>query len=166
MTEVLRTWVLSLTCTALLCSLAMALIPRGRVRTATRLVCGLALAFALLSPLADLDLTDYALDLSRYRRDLAERQQTVGEANDRLARAIIEEESAAYIWDKAQGLGLTVRSVTVRATWGDAQQLWVPYETTMDLDGDSALRARLSREIEAELGIPAQRQKWSAEDEA
>ena len=164
MTGLIKQWVMTLSCTALVCAAAMALIPPGRVKKAARLVCGLALALALISPLQEPDMSSYSLELSRYRALLEEKEQAVSQTNSRLERAIIEEECAAYILDKAQVLGLDAESVTVGVKWGDEQQLWYPYEAKLDIRGDSDAAARLSRVIESELGIPAERQDWNSDE--
>ena len=51
----LRSWLLALVAASLICALADALMPKGAVKRVGRLVCGLVLASAILSPLAGLD---------------------------------------------------------------------------------------------------------------
>lgn len=159
MSEVLRSWLLSLTGAALLSAFALALTPEGRARSAVKLLCGVVMAIALLSPLRDFDFDTYAVSLASYRDAAAEASAKLNETNDRLSRTIIETESAAYIWDKARAVGLAPEEVTVGAKWGDAL-CWYPFETTIYAPSDAAARERLSEIIEAELGIPKARQHW------
>jgi hypothetical protein len=45
----------------------------------------------------------------------------------------------------------------VQARWDDQALVWVPWQVTLD----GAYDGTLSRAIETQLGIPAQRQEWS-----
>ena len=51
-----RSWLLAVTAVSLLCALAGALMPKGPVERVGRLVCGLVMLAAVLSPLARPDL--------------------------------------------------------------------------------------------------------------
>ena len=52
-----RSWLLTVIAASLICALADALMPPGAVRRVGRLVCGLVLLGAILTPLARLDLS-------------------------------------------------------------------------------------------------------------
>lgn len=98
----------------LLVALAESLIPAGSIRRIARLTGGLVLLAAILNPLLKLDttaltraLTEYKLELSAYSADLEEE-------NEILMKDIIEEQSGAYIQDKAAALGIDCQ-VTVEA---------------------------------------------------
>ena len=80
-----------------------------------------------------------------------------GEEADRLNRTIIERECAAYILDKADALGLAVSSAAVTARWSE-EGFWYPWESRAACSESD--RETLSAVIEAELGIPAERQSW------
>ena len=62
--------------------------------------------------------------------------------------------------DKATQLGLDGLWAEVTARWSD-EGFWYPWEAR--LGGPESGRAELERLIEAELGIPAERQSWEAE---
>ena len=57
MTGALTDWVRALCGAAVICAAAMALCPDGRVKRVLRLVCGLVMACALLSPVLELTST-------------------------------------------------------------------------------------------------------------
>ena len=85
------------------------------------------------------------------------------ESANRLSRSIIEEETAAYIWDKAQAAGLAPEEVTVTVKWGDTS-CWYPYEVRLRTDAPPDAKARLTEILASELGIPRERQHWEAPD--
>ena len=106
MLELIRHWLVGITCAAMLVALAESLIPAGSIRRIARLTGGLVLLAAILNPLLKLDttaltraLTEYKLELSAYSADLEEE-------NEILMKDIIEEQSGAYIQDKAAALGI------------------------------------------------------------
>ena len=66
MTSALTDWVRALCGAAVICAAAMALCPDGRVKRVLRLVCGLVMACALLSPVLELDFDAYSSALSGY----------------------------------------------------------------------------------------------------
>lgn len=156
MTEWIRSWVMGLVGAALLTAAATALTPAGRVRRVTELICGVVMILALIQPLAELDLTAYSMNLAACRQEMALYENDLAQTNDRLTRRIIEAECGAYILDKAQVLGVTVWSAEVTAKWGD-EGCWFPYEVHLEAEDQPGLD-RLSQTIEAQLGIPEERQ--------
>jgi len=159
----LREWIMSLCGVAVVSVIAMGLTPRGRVRSITKLVCGIVAIIALIKPVAGFDFGAYSMNLAQYREAMAGREEKLQNTNERLLRAIIEEECAAYILDKAQVLSVDTELVAVTAKWGD-EGFWYPYEVRLELRSGEGERERLAALIEAELGIPRERQYWS-EDE-
>lgn len=97
MLELIRHWLVGITCAAMLVALAESLIPAGSIRRIARLTGGLVLLAAILNPLLKLDttaltraLTEYKLELSAYSADLEEE-------NEILMKDIIED-SPAHIF--------------------------------------------------------------------
>ena len=160
MTELLRSWILSLAGTALVCAAALRLTPEGRVKPVVRLLCGVCMAAALLSPLVGTALDTYPLELARYR---ARGAAIAGEGTAiraGLDRDIIERETEAYILDKARSMGVPLTAVRVALRWS-AEGVWLPEGA--ELTGPYS--AALARLIEAELGIPQTAQNWSEHEE-
>ena len=158
MLELIRHWLVGITCAAMLVALAESLIPAGSIRRIARLTGGLVLLAAILNPLLKLDttaltraLTEYKLELSAYSADLEEE-------NEILMKDIIEEQSGAYIQDKAAALGIDCQ-VTVEA---DGEEEWpVPPSGSLPAEQQEALE----RTIEEDFAIPAERQRYESGDE-
>lgn len=155
MTGVLRDWILGLAGAAVFCSVCSAVTPEGSVKRVQKLLCGVVMALSLISPLAELDMSGYSLNLARCRSQAEEISASAREISDSLSRTFIEERCAAYILDKARLSGTEPDSVTVRAQWS-AEGVWYPVEAEIFGEFDEGL----SEKIEEELGIPAQNQHW------
>jgi len=155
MTEFLRSWVLGLTGAALLCAAAEKLTPKGRVRSIVHLLGGVILSAALFAPLLEAVPEDYGLNLALYRESAAAVSASGEEIARTLDRRIIEEQTEAYILDKARSLGAEIGGAKVTLEWS-TEGLWYP--VAADLDGP--YHGGLSGILEAELGIPASRQSW------
>ena len=117
---------------------------------------------AILNPLLKLDttaltraLTEYKLELSAYSADLEEE-------NEILMKDIIEEQSGAYIQDKAAALGIDCQ-VTVEA---DGEEEWpIPQSVTVMGSLTAEQQEALERTIEEDFAIPAERQRYESGDE-
>lgn len=154
MNELLHNWIWGLTSAAILASCANALCDKGAVSAVLRFACGLLLLSALLGPLQGMDWTEYALALRETKESAKALSREIEEQNQSLARLYIEEECEAYILDEARKLGLEGRA-EVRAKWMD--NAFLPWEVTLSF-GEAANTRALSARIEAELGIPTERQ--------
>ena len=119
--EAIRRYLFSLCAAALLCSLVRALVPKGRMKSICSLLCGVFLAMTALSGLAGWQLTDVAEELTKMRIAAEEARTGVEIRNREALSAIIKSKTEAYIWDKAQELGLSVSRISVsrrRADFG------------------------------------------------
>ena len=95
MLELIRHWLVGITCAAMLVALAESLIPAGSIRRIARLTGGLVLLAAILNPLLKLDttaltraLTEYKLELSAYSADLEEENEILMKDHRRTVRRI------------------------------------------------------------------------------
>lgn len=156
--ELIRQWITGITCAAIILALAECLTPEGSAKKAGRMAGGLLLMLAVVQPLVGLDYDAMARAVSQYHVSAAGYAETLEMDNKRLVKAIIEEQTAAYISDKAEELGMDCTAqvvyhysedgmawptaVTVRGTFTDAQQ------------------ASLSKYLEAELAIPKENQTF------
>lgn len=150
MTELIRNWLLGITCAAMVLALAESLAPEGSVKRVCRLAGGLVLLLAAIGPVVKLDegklarLTrDYHVEAEEYGEELT-RQQEI------LYESIIAEECAAYILDKAEKLGISCRA-EVTVAWQDG----VPQPHTAIIAGTWTAQQHeaLCGIIESELGI-------------
>ena len=158
-----RGWLLTLIALCLLCALADALMPRGPVKGAGRLVCGLALLCALLSPLPGLRLEEGRDWLEDCFDGLEEREAALEEQVNAGTKGIIEEKYAAYIVDKAEQEGI---ACTVRVTCGaGADGLLVPVLVELAGDFTDQAQSRLTQLITEELQVPAGQQSYYSGEE-
>ena len=160
MTDWIRNWIFSLTGTALVCAAAQRLTPEGRVKAVLRLVCAVAMAAALFSPLLGGALETYPLELARYRSQAAALTEEGTAARRDLDRGIIEREMEAYILDKARALGAEITGAAVSLRWS-TQGVWLPESVSLA----GPYHAELSRLIEAELGIERSAQVWRTNED-
>ncbi len=154
-----RSWLLGVTAAALVLALAEALAPEGSVKKVCRLAGGMALLLAAAGPVLealDGNLLAGAVEGWRDRSQRYERE--LEENNERLYLAIIEEETAAYVMDKARELGF---ECAVEVTCGyDENGVPCPWEVAARGQWAPEQRARLERLLEEELGVPARRQYY------
>lgn len=158
----MKEWITAVFAASLLSSLALVLCPEGRVKRVTRMVCGLICALAVASPVTRLDPDDLAAGLAAYGQRARAITADGEEEEKLLERTYIEEQCAAYILAKAARLGAAADGVTVQARWDDKALVWVPWSAELPGRRSEAL----ARAIEAELGIPPERQTWRGGDTA
>ena len=152
-----RVWLTSIVMVTLLLSVAQTLIPEGTIRKIAGFTGGLILLVALPRPAPGADLERLHLDLGDYERAIEERQEELASAGNAELKALIESQTAAYISDKANALGL---EVTVRVE-AEAGADGIPVPAAADIQG--ARSEELASYMEQELGIPRERQSWHEE---
>jgi len=151
MMGLVRGWLLGITGAAILAAVADGMMPEGGVRQVGKLVCGLVLLFAVLSPFSDRDtfgLTDIlCYDNQRLQQDAKQLQEARGEQMKQL----IQQELAAYSMDKIQEMGLICRIEVVCET--DEQGLALPRAVQVygSLQQDEQLT--VARELSQDLGL-------------
>lgn len=159
MTEALR----QLCGLSLFCGIALGLMPEGGVKKAASIACTVVLVMTVLLPLGTLDISQYSLELAKYR-EMGEQLEEKGDAfRDSMSRTVIEQECEAYIMDKAEAMGITVDTVKVRAFW-NSEGVWVPESAEIRSGCGESEKKRLSDVIFADLGIPAENQEWSGNE--
>ena len=147
-----REWLSAVVAVAMLLTVAQALTPEGTIRKIASFTGGLILLVTLLQPVLGADLSRLDLNLDTYGQAIQKRQ--LEEAGSVELTERIETQTAAYISDKADALGLTV---TVRVeTQPGASGVPVPWSAEVTGPRSEALAAY----IEEELGIPRGRQIW------
>jgi len=156
-----RDWVISVSCCAIVCTAALAVTPKGRVKKTVRLVCALVMTAAVLSPLAGLDLSSLQNRTAELESEQRFDAEEITRVNETLSRLFIEERCAAYILDKAGAPEGVSASVTAR--W-NTDGWFEPWSVVFSGTRDAALRDRMSDAARDGLGIPPERQKWSGDD--
>lgn len=151
----IKDWILSMTGAGTYCAIMLLMCPEGKIKKLVNILCGLIMTIALLSPFADIDLSSYAESIAKYK-NLAESYSAKGyDISESLEQAIIEEESAAYIFEKAENMEIEISEVEVVAVWSD-EGFWYPYE--VHIVGEES--AYLERIIETEFAVPTSQQYW------
>lgn len=150
MMELMRNWLLGITCAAMVLALAENLAPEGSVKRICRLAGGLVLLLAAIGPVARLDEGDLARLTQQYQINAEKYEEELTRQQEILYESIIAEETAAYISDKAEELGITCRA-EVTVAWKDG----VPQPHTVILTGIWTVQQReaLAEIIESDLGI-------------
>lgn len=159
MLDVIRQWLMGVTCAALVIAMAESLTPSGTIRKIGRLTGGLVLLIAMLGPLFSLDEGPLTRALTEYRLSLGDYSQELEQEDQSLMRGIIEERSGAYIQDKAEEMGIDCQV----AVGADEEGDWpVPEYVTVFGTLTAEEQTRLTREIEADFAIPAERQYYES----
>ena len=155
-----REWLLGVLCAAVLAALADRLPPQGAAGKIGRMAGGLLLLIAVVRPVVQADLSALASASLPVWEEIGE--AAWAETDMGLLKNIIGEETGAYILDKAEELGIPCTRVEVTCEEKDG----VPYPSSVRISGPigEAQRRALSRTIEADLAIPADRQTYESED--
>ena len=157
----LRSWLLALVAASLICALADALMPKGAVKRVGRLVCGLVLASAILSPLAGLDVESGQSWLERHLASVEFQRAELEEEVNGQMKVIIEQDYAAYIVDKAAQLGAACSARTECRRDGG---LYLPQRVEVTGAVPPPLQAELVQIIVRDLGVPEEQIDFSEEE--
>ena len=150
--ELLRSWILGVTITAMALAAARAVMPEGPVKRAGQLTAGLVLVLAMLGPVAALEHTDWEAFLEELPTE------TASEPADSSMQAVIEQELAAYLEGKAGELGLSCRAEVVCNT--DEHGVPIPREVIITGTLDDLQRKSLSAIITNDIGVPTSGQRF------
>lgn len=155
--DAIRRYVITLTAAAMLCALVKAITAgrKGQEKILS-LVCGIFLLATALGPLGLLRLPDLSDPTAQVQAEAGRMASQAEDETKRQMAAIISEEAASYILDKADALGLQLE-VQVEL---DAELL--PCGVRLQGAASPYARSQLSGQIETELGIPKERQVWSS----
>lgn len=138
-----------------LVSLCSAVLRGKRAGRALTLCGGCLLILTAVRPLLRVDLSrlpDLVSGLTH-----AEREAAAREKNDAILRALIEEQTAAWIAERGKALGMSVTAeVSTRAEAGS----FVPDQVTIRGSWTAEGRDALSEILTRELKIPVARQRW------
>lgn len=158
-----RSWLLAVIAVSLLCGVADALMPPGAVKRVGRLVCGLVLIGAVLSPVASLDVDGGRKWLDSYLASVQYKEAELEDTVNSQMKIIIEQEYAAYIVDKAAELGWTCQArVECEAS---ADGLYLPVRTAVAGLQTASAQERLICVIAEDLGVPVELQIYVQEEE-
>lgn len=152
MIAALREWLLGVTVCATAAALARELASEGAAKEAVRFAGGLLVLLSLLRPLASAEVSMPAFSSVNIRSQ----EETYRAAYQRALSDDIAERTAAYIEDKAHGMGLSVSAEVVLSSDD------VPLPTGATLHGDYS--AALTRTLIEELGWEQGSVIWTQKD--
>lgn len=69
MAVVMHDWLRAVIYTGIVCSVLMMITPAGRVKKVLTILCGIAMCFAVISPLSGIDFTSYSQAMAQNRLD-------------------------------------------------------------------------------------------------
>ena len=156
----MRAYLFSLTAAALLAAIVPALVPEGSGRRCVQFGCGLLLAVTAIAPVAGLDFEAVAKQIAELRLETEAARTGVETQNRELQARIISEQAAAYIWDKADEMGVALE---VEVETQDRGSGPYPWRVTLTGTCGGEKRTALTQYIEENLAIPEARQVWQCE---
>ncbi len=159
--ELIRTWILTVTVSALIIAAAEALMPEGAVKKVGKLTGGLILVLGILQPLVSMDYQDL-YDMVNTLPAGSIRQESLAEAAADPMKGIIEEELGAYIVDKGAELGLEC-TAQVECAAGE-EGVPTPQRVTVSGPFTQSQKERLIQWITEDLGIPREYQIYISEE--
>ena len=153
----LRTYVLHITATALICTVILRFSwGNGAVKMIIKLLCGIVLLFSMIQPLKQFDFAFVESFAAGFQEE-ADRAVQWGEnaASESWAESICQG-TEAYILEKAKTMKV---DLTVEVELSDDE---IPIPVAVSLTGDVSpyVKSVLSDTISQDLNIPKERQKW------
>ena len=142
-------------------SIVLAILSKLTEKTAThkifKVVSGIVLTVALLSPLRDIDLSTYISQIDSVEFDAKEAATYGEEIYTQNMRTIIEQQCQAYILEKAAQLGVTIQ-ISIQCDNSE-----VPTPSYAEISGNVSpyIRRTLADIIFREIGIPEENQLWT-----
>lgn len=153
--ELVRQWLLSVTCAALITALADGLMPKGAVKQVGKLVCALVLLCAVLRPVLSVQLPDTGQLLCGLQGEVERSKAELQQDSEQMLKTLIEQECGAYIVDKAAQLGAVCRAqVECQA---DEAGIWMPRRASVCGQLNDAQRKELTAQVRSALGIDPER---------
>jgi hypothetical protein len=155
--EQIREYLIGVTAAAILCGIATAMSgEKGFLGSVMKLLTGLLMALALVSPWVKISLNDlfgWTDDIKTDANAIVQQGQSIGEET---YRKVIKERLEAYIQDEAQALGLDLSVEVSLAEEG------TPVPVAAELSGSASpyLKQRLALFMDKELGIAKEDQTW------
>lgn len=153
--ELVRQWLLGVTCASLMAALAEGLMPKGAVRQVGRLVCALVILCAVLRPVLLLRVPDGGQLLDDMRGAVTDSRMQLEQDSGQMLKTLIERECGAYIVDKAAGLGAECQA-QVECILGNGS-VWLPYSARIAGQLSGEQRQTLTAQIHSGLGISPER---------
>lgn len=157
--QALGEYVISIGAAAFVIGILGSLMPKGPSKEILKLVCGLFLAFTVISPVSNIQIPELSDVAESWKAEGKEATLTGEEMAREEARQCITRELTAYILDKAAALGLTPE---VQVTLHD--ETFHPTGITLTGEASPILRQRLSEILQNDLGLTQEDIIWTGPD--
>lgn len=157
--EVVREYLLGVTCAAILSGILCALADEKHTGGAlVKLLCGIFLCLTLVRPLSGLRLEELTIENRQFSREGEAAAQTGMEYARQAEMQLIKSRTEAYILDKAAQYDLRLE-VEVTVSHGE-----IPVPESVILRGQVSpyAKSRLMDLLETDIGIPKEKQQWMA----
>jgi hypothetical protein len=155
-------WILSIAAAAFVAGIAATIAPAGKYRKVVSLICGFMTIAVVTAPVSKLKLNGFGEYVTLFEFEAANYETIFLADADAELKAVIESKTAAYILDKT-GISATVTAIAPSNAFGtDGATVGaypIPYSVLLDAQYD----ADASCLMEADLGIPSERQVWLPE---
>ena len=161
--EWMKNWLFSIVCAAMVATVADALSPKGFPKQLARYAGGLLVLLAVLGPVKRLDSNAIGDAMANLKGRYSGYTEAFAQQNTEVTKAIIAEETAAYISDKAAGLGITQCRVEVRCRITE-EGFPAPDTVRVEGCGDEKAWETLSRAITADFAIEKSAQTLERKD--
>lgn len=152
-----RTYLLSVCAAAVFTVLAPMLISQNRIRKTAEFAGGLLLLIVVVSPVVQLDLSDFRQVLSSYMLDPTVSFSVQNSADDDFVAERITRQCEEYILDKADALGMNVET-NVYLNGNTPYPL--PVKVVICGRYSPWQKEQLSLVLAQDLGIPEDQQEW------
>lgn len=153
----IRGYILSVICAAIICSVINSMIGSKTTHgTIIRLLSGIFMSVALISPLVNIRLTDYTDNFSAIQANGTQLVSTGQNLAYEQLHSIIKSQTEAYILDKAASMDI-VLDVEVKLNQNDPP---IPCEVKITGAISPYSKESLSRYITNNLGIAKEDQVW------
>lgn len=158
MMETLREWLMAMIAVSVVCAGADSLMPTGGVRQVGRLVCGLAMLCVMVQPLSRLGGGGMERWMKEYADYVHVQQQNLEDQAQQRQKHVIEDSCASYIADRGAELGVICRAEVECVYHPDG--VWLPERVSLWGAFDDVTQSALTRMLEREFAIPAERQSY------
>jgi len=160
--EFMRSWIISVTVSAMIIAIAEGMMPSGTVKKIGKLTGGLVLMLGILQPIVRMDYEELFQAANGLSDITLEAQSVQQEGNEEMMKSIIEEELSAYVLDKAQSLGISCK-VSIRCVVGEGA-VSVPEEAEVRGCLSSEDQRQMERVLSEDLGIMKEKQTYINEE--
>lgn len=149
--DLIRSWLTQVICAALIAAAADGLMPRGPIKKVGTLICAMVFLCAVLRPVVDLSISLPEVTAGVVLEQSQTWQDQLKLNSGTMLKTLIEQQTSAYISDKAANLGADCQ-VEVTCTQRDG--IWFPQSVRITGQLDQEQRRKLTDVIQIELGIP------------